>query len=103
AAAPARRNWRWGARPGRATPGAPRARSPSARRPRSDELRGAGASYLGNEPRRGVRMTKVLAVITTSVDGYVTGPDDGPGRGLGVGGEQLHYWVFGGPWTYDDG
>jgi hypothetical protein len=46
-------------------------------------------------------MTKVLAGITTSVDGYVAGPDDGPGRGLGEGGEQLHYWVFDGPWTYE--
>jgi dihydrofolate reductase len=46
-------------------------------------------------------MSKVLAGITTSVDGYVTGPDDGPGCGLGIGGERLHYWVFGGPWTYD--
>src|SRR5256714_7741103 len=45
-------------------------------------------------------MTKVLAGITTSVDGYITGPDDGPGKGLGEGGERLHYWVFGGPWTY---
>jgi len=45
-------------------------------------------------------MTKVIAGITTSVDGYITGPDDGPGRGLGVGGERLHYWVFGGPWSY---
>lgn len=44
----------------------------------------------------------VIASITTSVDGYITGPDDGPGRGLGVGGERLHYWVFGGPWTYDN-
>jgi dihydrofolate reductase len=48
-------------------------------------------------------MTKVLAGITTSVDGYVAGPDDGPGQGVGVGGERLHYWVFGGPWTYEDG
>jgi dihydrofolate reductase len=47
-------------------------------------------------------MTKVLAGITTSVDGYVAGPDDGPGKGLGEGGERLHYWVFGGPWTYDE-
>ena len=45
-------------------------------------------------------MGKVVAVITTSVDGYVAGPDDGPGRGLGIGGERLHYWVFGGPWSY---
>jgi dihydrofolate reductase len=47
-------------------------------------------------------MTKVLASITTSLDGYITGPDDGPGKGLGEGGERLHYWVFGGPWTYDE-
>ena len=47
-------------------------------------------------------MTKVLAGITTSVDGYVAGPDDRPGQGLGEGGERLHYWVFGGPWTYDN-
>jgi dihydrofolate reductase len=46
-------------------------------------------------------MTKVLAGITTSVDGYVAGPEDGPGKGLGEGGERLHYWVFGGPWSYD--
>jgi dihydrofolate reductase len=48
-------------------------------------------------------MAKVLAAITTSVDGYVAGPDDGPGKGLGEGGERLHYWVFGGPWTYESG
>jgi dihydrofolate reductase len=46
-------------------------------------------------------MGHVLATITTSLDGYVTGPGDGPGCGLGVGGERLHYWVMGGPWTYD--
>ncbi|MEY2460803.1 MAG: hypothetical protein QOG30_2633 [Acidimicrobiaceae bacterium] len=46
-------------------------------------------------------MGQVTAAITTSVDGYITGPDDGPGCGLGAGGERLHYWVFGGPWTYD--
>jgi dihydrofolate reductase len=47
-------------------------------------------------------MSKVVAQITTSLDGYITGPDDGPGRGLGIGGERLHYWVFGGPWSYDE-
>ena len=46
-------------------------------------------------------MTRVIAGITTSVDGYVAGPDDGPGKGLGEDGEKLHYWVFGGLWTYD--
>jgi dihydrofolate reductase len=46
-------------------------------------------------------VTKVIAGITTSIDGYIAGPGDGPGKGLGEGGERLHYWVFGGPWTYD--
>ena len=45
-------------------------------------------------------MTSVVAAITMSLDGYITGPNDGPGNGLGDGGERLHYWVFGGPWSY---
>src|SRR3954452_12662164 len=51
----------------------------------------------------GGAMGKVIASITTSVDGYITGPDDGPEYGLGRGGEGLHYWVEGGPWTYEGG
>ncbi|HEV3048574.1 MAG TPA: dihydrofolate reductase family protein [Solirubrobacteraceae bacterium] len=47
-------------------------------------------------------MTKVVATITTSLDGYIAAPDDGPGRGLGDGGERLHSWVFGGHWSYED-
>ena len=37
-------------------------------------------------------MGKVIAAITTSVDGYIVGPKDGPEYGLGIGGERLHYW-----------
>jgi hypothetical protein len=48
-------------------------------------------------------MMNAIAGITTSLDGYITGPNDGPGRGLGDGGERLHHWVFGGPWSYGDG
>src|SRR5437773_6859522 len=54
-------------------------------------------------PDGGGIMGKVIASITTSVDGYVTGPDDGPVYGLGRGGERLHYWVMGGRWTYEGG
>jgi hypothetical protein len=50
----------------------------------------------------GGNLTTVAAGITTSLDGYVTGPNDGSGRGLGDGGERLHYCVFGGPWGYDE-
>jgi dihydrofolate reductase len=46
-------------------------------------------------------VSKVIASITTSVDGHITGHDDGPQYGLGRGGERLHNWVMGGPWTYD--
>jgi dihydrofolate reductase len=45
-------------------------------------------------------MSKVFAGITMSMDGYIAGPNDRRGAGLGDGGERLHYWVFGGPWTY---
>jgi dihydrofolate reductase len=48
-------------------------------------------------------MATIVAAITMSVDGYITGPDDGPEKGLGEGGERLHYWVFGGPWSYEHG
>jgi len=47
-------------------------------------------------------MNEVVASISISVDGYIAGPDDRPGQELGVGGERLHYWIFGGPWTYGD-
>jgi dihydrofolate reductase len=47
-------------------------------------------------------MANVTAAITTSLDGYFAAPNDGPGKGLGEGGERLHNWVFGGEWSYDD-
>ncbi len=47
-------------------------------------------------------MSQVVLDITISLDGFVTAPNDGPGRGLGDDGEVLHYWVFGGPWTYGE-
>jgi hypothetical protein len=45
----------------------------------------------------------VVVDISMSLDGFVAGPDDGLGRGLGEGGEAIHNWVMGGAWTYDDG
>jgi len=38
-------------------------------------------------------MGKVVAEISTSLDGYVAGPDPTLDEPLGVGGEQLHEWV----------
>lgn len=48
-------------------------------------------------------MAEVIADISISLDGFVAGPDDGLGRGLGEGGEPVHNWVMGGPWTYAGG
>lgn len=39
-------------------------------------------------------MSNVVVDITVSLDGFVTGPDAGPGLGLGRGGDPLHAWVF---------
>jgi dihydrofolate reductase len=39
-------------------------------------------------------MPKVVADISMSLDGFVTGPDAGPEHGLGIGGEPLHTWVL---------
>jgi dihydrofolate reductase len=40
-------------------------------------------------------MGKVVLDITTSLDGFVAGPGDGPDLPLGEGGERLHEWLFG--------
>lgn len=39
-------------------------------------------------------MTAVTASISTSLDGYVAGPNDSPENPLGDGGERLHEWVY---------
>ncbi|WP_194408832.1 dihydrofolate reductase family protein [Microbacterium cremeum] len=39
-------------------------------------------------------MTRVVADISISLDGFVTGPNAGSDNGLGDGGEALHTWAF---------
>ena len=41
-------------------------------------------------------MSKVLLELSVSLDGFVAGPDIGPGAPLGIGGERLHEWMFAG-------
>jgi hypothetical protein len=41
-------------------------------------------------------MTKVLTSLSTSLDGFIAGADDGRARPLGVGGEALFTWFFDG-------
>jgi dihydrofolate reductase len=40
-------------------------------------------------------MGKVFVDITTSLDGFIAGPNDSPDLGLGEGGERLQEWVYG--------
>jgi dihydrofolate reductase len=39
-------------------------------------------------------MSRIVADISVSLDGFVTGPDPGPDNGLGTGGEPIHAWAF---------
>jgi hypothetical protein len=38
-------------------------------------------------------MAKPVLYTSMSRDGFITGPDDGPGNGLGNGGHRLHEWL----------
>jgi dihydrofolate reductase len=38
-------------------------------------------------------MSRVVLYMSMSVDGFITGPDDGVEHGLGVDGERLHAWL----------
>jgi dihydrofolate reductase len=38
-------------------------------------------------------MGKIVLYMWMSLDGFITGPDDGPEQGLGVGGERLHEFL----------
>lgn len=41
-------------------------------------------------------MSNSVLYMSMSLDGFITGPDDGPDNGLGTGGERLHAWLFDG-------
>jgi dihydrofolate reductase len=40
--------------------------------------------------------------MSMSLDGFIAGPNEGPGNGLGDGGERLHEWVIPGGGGVDD-
>ena len=41
-------------------------------------------------------MSKAVLYMSMSVDGFIAGPNDGPGNGLGDGGHRLHEWFLAG-------
>jgi len=51
------------------------------------------SGHVSVEPRQAAGRT-VLS-MSMSVDGFIAGPHDGPGNGLGDGGHRLHAWFLG--------
>jgi dihydrofolate reductase len=47
-------------------------------------------------------MSQTVLYMSMSLDGFIAGPDDGPGQGLGRGGERLHAWLGPGGDSVDD-
>ena len=41
-------------------------------------------------------MSATVLYMSMSLDGFIAGPNEGPGNGLGDGGHRLHEWVMGG-------
>src|SRR5215218_2491002 len=41
-------------------------------------------------------MSAAVLYMSMSLDGFIAGPNEGPGNGLGDGGERLHDWLWGG-------
>jgi len=41
-------------------------------------------------------MSKAVLYMSMSLDGFIAGPNDGPGNGLGDGGHRLHEWFLAG-------
>src|SRR5687767_1550867 len=39
-------------------------------------------------------MSSTVLYMSMSLDGFIAGPNAGPGNGLGDGGDRLHEWVF---------
>jgi dihydrofolate reductase len=39
-------------------------------------------------------MSSTVLYMSMSLDGFITGPNEGPDNGLGDGGEVLHEWIF---------
>jgi dihydrofolate reductase len=44
--------------------------------------------------RRGIAVSSSVLYMSMSLDGFIAGPNAGPGNGLGDGGARLHEWVL---------
>src|SRR6186713_2218303 len=44
--------------------------------------------------RRAESMSATVLYMSMSLDGFIAGPNEGPGNGLGDGGHRLHQWAL---------
>jgi dihydrofolate reductase len=48
-------------------------------------------------------MAATVLYMSMSLDGFIAGPNERPGNGLGDGGDRLHEWIFAGADTEENG
>src|ERR671930_540708 len=66
-------------------------------RPRSDGLTTFCTRPLrrgSDQTRRGDAVSATVLYMSTSLDGFIAGPNEGPDNGLGDGGHRLHEWFL---------
>src|SRR5947209_12130128 len=55
------------------------------------------------QTRKGDGVSATILYMSMSLDGFIAGPNEGPGNGLGDGGERLHDWALTGAGAGDKG
>ena len=58
-----------------------------------DEFRGTARSF-SQPTRKATPMSATVLDMSMSLDGFIAGPNAGPGNGLGDGGQRLHEWAL---------
>src|SRR5919112_105031 len=61
----------------------------------------ARRTVRGRVRERRTNMGKVRTGLAVSLDGFISGPNDGPDAPMGVGGERLVAWYGAGVWSKD--
>src|SRR2546430_3228201 len=49
---------------------------------------------IGCRPGKGDAVSATVLYMSMSLDGFIAGPNEGPGNGLGDGGHRLHEWIL---------
>src|SRR6266508_5592699 len=50
--------------------------------------------FRRSQTRKGDTVSATVLYMSMSLDGFIAGPNEGPGNGLGDGGHRLHEWAM---------